>query len=74
MGKVLGERLTQVGTLQIPLTGMTLDVLFETLYRTGLWWQSLGWAQLVSGFLLLTQRWSTLGAVAFLPIRILWAN
>ncbi|SOD92174.1 hypothetical protein [Spirosoma fluviale] len=70
IGKAMGERFIQAGSMQIPPMGMTLDVFFETLYRTGLWWQFLGWGQLVSGFLLLTQRWSTLGAVAFLPISI----
>lgn len=70
MGKAMGERFIPVGSLQIPPTGMTLDVFFEALYRTGLWWQFLGWGQLVAGFLLVTQRWSTLGAVAFLPISI----
>ena len=70
MGKAIGERFIQAGSQQIPPTGMTLDVFFETLYRTGLWWQFLGWGQLMAGFLLVTQRWSTLGAVAFLPISL----
>lgn len=70
MGKAMGERFIQAGSLQIPPAGMTLDVFFETLYRTGLWWQFLGWGQLVAGFLLVTQRWSSLGAVAFLPISL----
>ena len=70
MGKALGERFIQPGSLQIPSTGMTIDVFFETLYRTGVWWQFMGWGQLVSGFLVVTQRYSTLGAVAFLPISL----
>ena len=41
---------------------------FETLYQSGLYWQFLGWAQLLAGLLLLTQRYATLGAVLFLPI------
>lgn len=70
IGKAMGERFIPAGSLQIPPTGMTLDVFFETLYRTGVWWQFLGWGQVGVGFLLVTQRWSTLGAVAFLPISV----
>lgn len=68
MGKAMGERFIAVGSLQIPPTGMTIDVFFEALYRTGLWWHFLGWGQMLAGFLLVTQRWSTLGAVIFMPI------
>lgn len=70
VGKAMGERFIPAGSLQLPPTGMTLDVFFETLYRTGVWWQFLGWGQLVAGFLLVTQRWSSLGAVAFFPISL----
>lgn len=70
IGKAMGERFIPAGSLQIPPTGMTLDVFFETLYRTGVWWQFLGWGQVGVGFLLVTQRWGTLGAVAFLPISV----
>lgn len=69
-GKATGGRFIPAGSRQIPEVGMSIDVFFETLYRTGIWWQFLGWAQVVTGFLLLTQRWSTLGAVAFLPISV----
>lgn len=41
---------------------------FETMYRSGLYWNFIGWGQLIAGFLLMSQRFSTLGAVAFLPI------
>ena len=68
MGKAMGERFIRAGSLLIPQTGITIDVFFEALYRTGSWWQFLGWGQLIAGFLLVTQRWSTLGAVVFLPI------
>lgn len=70
VGKAMGERFILAGSLQIPPTGITLDVFFEALYRTGIWWQFLGWGQLIAGFLLVTQRWSSLGAVAFLPISL----
>lgn len=42
--------------------------LFETLYQSGLYWQFLGIGQLVAGFLLMTQKYSKLGALIFLPI------
>jgi hypothetical protein len=41
---------------------------FETMYQSGLYWQFLGFGQLVAGFFLMTQRYSKLGAVAFYPI------
>ncbi|MGM0945243.1 MAG: hypothetical protein ACQEW9_08675 [Bacteroidota bacterium] len=41
---------------------------FETLYQTGLYWQFLGWGQLLTGFLLMTQRFTKLGAVMNFPI------
>lgn len=42
--------------------------MFETLYQSGLYWKFLGIGQLIAGFLLMTQRYSKLGAVMFLPI------
>jgi hypothetical protein len=42
--------------------------LFETLYQSGLYWNFIGWAQLVSAFLLMTQRMSFLGALSFLVL------
>jgi hypothetical protein len=41
---------------------------FEVLYQTGLYWQFIGWAQLLAGFFLMTQRYAKLGAVLNLPI------
>ncbi|PWH81663.1 hypothetical protein DIS18_13355 [Algibacter marinivivus] len=42
--------------------------LFETLYQSGLYWKFLGIAQLISGVLLMTQRYAKLGAIVNLPI------
>jgi hypothetical protein len=42
--------------------------MFETLYRSGLWWKFLGLGQIIAGLLLMTQRFSKLGALMFLPI------
>ena len=41
---------------------------FETMYQSGLYWQFLGFGQLIAGFFLMTQRYSKLGAVLFYPI------
>jgi hypothetical protein len=41
---------------------------FETLYQSGLYWKFLGLAQLIAGFLLMTQRYAKLGALMNLPI------
>ena len=42
--------------------------LFETLYSSGIYWNFIGWGQLLAGLILMTQRWSTIGAIIFLPI------
>ena len=57
--KILGERFTQI-SVDTP-TGL----FFEGLYQTGMYWNFLGWAQVLSAFLLMTQRFATLGAVFF---------
>jgi hypothetical protein len=62
--KVQGER----------FTGISIDhpvgFFFEAMYRTGMWWQFLGWAQLAASLLLLVPRTATLGALLYLPITI----
>ena len=42
--------------------------MFETLYQSGIYWKFIGISQLLSPFLLMTQRFATLGAVVFFPI------
>jgi hypothetical protein len=63
--KIKGHRFTQIPDDGI---GHSVGHFFEMMYQSGLYWQFLGWAQLVAGLLLLTQRYATLGAVLFLPI------
>lgn len=41
---------------------------FEAMYQTGFYWNFLGWVQFISGALLMTQRFATVGAMMFLPI------
>jgi len=41
---------------------------FETMYQSGLYWKFIGIGQLLAGFLLITQKYSKLGAIINLPI------
>ena len=64
--KIKGKRFTTYSQEDAPL-GSAMHF-FEVLYQTGLYWQFIGWAQLLAGFLLMTQRFAKLGAVVNLPI------
>ena len=64
--KISGERFTAESGALNPINSSWH--LFETLYQSGLYWKFLGIAQLVSGFLLMTQRFAKLGAIINLPI------
>jgi len=41
---------------------------FETMYQSGLYWKFIGIGQLIAGLLLMTQRFSKLGALINFPI------
>lgn len=60
--KIKGERFT----LSPPTE--PVGYFFEAMYQSGFYWNFLGWAQLVSGALLMSQRFSTIGAFAFFPV------
>ena len=63
--KIKGHRFTQIdGTV----AGHNPGYFFEMMYQSGLYWQFLGWAQLLAGLLLLTQRYALLGALAYVSI------
>jgi uncharacterized membrane protein YphA (DoxX/SURF4 family) len=62
MVKVLGQRFTVLGT------DHPVGAFFEAMYQTGLYWNFLGWGQVVSGILILIPVTTTLGAVMFFPI------
>jgi hypothetical protein len=64
--KILGQRFTTNSGADSPINSAWH--FFETMYASGLYWNFIGWSQLLVGLLLMTQRWSTFGAVAFLPI------
>ncbi len=60
--KVLGQRFTSI-SVEHPV-----GAFFEALYRTGAYWQFLGWSQVIAGLLLLVPATATLGALLFLAI------
>jgi hypothetical protein len=60
--KIQGERFTS-----IPVSD-PVGYFFEAMYRTGMYWNFIGWAQLVGAVLLLHPRTATLGALLFFPI------
>lgn len=62
----MGERFTSGSGADEPIDSAWH--LFETLYASGMLWRFMGLGQLVAGFLLMTQRYAKLGAVAFFPI------
>lgn len=66
--KLAGQRFTRLST------DNPVGAYFEAMYQTGWYWNFLGAAQLVAAFLLMTQRYATLGAVLFFTIIVnIWA-
>lgn len=57
--KVLGERFTNLSV------ETQIGFFFEGLYQSGIYWNFLGLGQMVAAFLLMTQRFATIGAVMF---------
>jgi hypothetical protein len=66
--KILGERFMTANFENAPVN--SVPHFFETLYQSGLYWEFLGWGQLIAALLLMTQIWATLGAVTFFPIQL----
>jgi hypothetical protein len=64
MVKLLDRRFTLLGA-ESPI-----GAFFEALYRSGMYWQFLGLAQVLAGVLVLVPRWAHLGAFLFLPIMV----
>jgi len=60
--KVLGQRFTV-----LPVSH-PVGFFFEAMYQTGFYWNFLGLVQMLSAFLLMTQRFATLGNLMFLAI------
>lgn len=59
MKKVLGQRFTSIGTEN------PIGYFFEALFRTGMYWNFIGWGQIVAAVLMMTQRFSTLGNLIY---------
>ena len=59
MKKVLGQRFTNIG-IEHPI-----GFFFEALYRSGMYWNFIGWGQIFAALLLMTQRFSTLGNIIY---------
>ena len=64
--KIKGTRFTSESGASNPIDSAWH--FFETLYQSGLYWKFIGVAQLLAGFLLMTQRYAKLGAIANFPI------
>lgn len=62
MVKVFGHRFTSLPD------STPVGHFFETLYNVELYWFFLGFAQVLAAFLLMTQRFATIGAILFLSI------
>jgi len=60
--KIKGERFTTIPTSE------PVGYFFEAMYQTGFYWNFLGWCQFIAGCLLMSQRFSTIGAIIFFPI------
>jgi hypothetical protein len=60
--KVLNERFTRIST------DNPIGFFFEGLYQSGVFWQFIGWSQLIAAFLLMTQRFASVGALLYLPL------
>ena len=67
--KILGIRFTPKSGASAPIN--TLPHFMEAMYQSGYYWYFIGWGQLIIGFLLLSQLFSTVGAVAFFPLMLM---
>ncbi len=66
--KIKGERFTSTDGIAAPVNSAWH--FFETLYQSGVYWKFLGWSQLLTGLLLMTQLYAALGAVLLFPITL----
>lgn len=57
--KVLGQRFTSIG-IENPI-----GFFFEALYRSGDYWNFIGWSQVLTAFLMMSQRFSTIGNLIY---------
>ncbi len=64
--KIQGIRFTPESAANAPIN--SLEHFFEAMYQTPYYWSFIGWAQLIVGALLMSQTFSTAGAVAYFPL------
>lgn len=64
--KIQGLRFTSVSGAENPINSAWHY--FETMYQSGIYWRFIGIGQFIAGALLLTQRYTKLGAILYLPI------
>lgn len=66
--KIQGRRFTPESGESAPIN--SLPHFFEAMYQAGIYWNFIGWGQLLAGFLLMSHIFSTLGAVVFFPLML----
>ena len=66
--KIMNIRFTPTSGEEAPIN--SLEHLLESMYRSGYYWRFIGWGQLTAGFLMMSQSFSTLGAVVFFPMML----
>jgi len=64
--KIKGVRFTPQSGEHTPIG--SLPHLLESMYRHSAYWQFIGWGQLLAGFLMMSQMFSTLGAIVYFPM------
>ena len=66
--KIRGVRFTPESGESMPID--SLYHLLESMYRSGFYWYFIGWGQFIAGFLIMSQAFSTLGAIIYFPIML----
>ncbi|MBX2947565.1 MAG: hypothetical protein KF725_17175 [Cyclobacteriaceae bacterium] len=66
MGKVTAKKVSLMGSLDKPIQDLEpIQQFFRVMIDSGMYWQFIGWTQIIAGALLMTQRFARLGAVIF---------
>lgn len=66
MGKVTASKVNLMGSLNKPIQDLEpIQQFFRVMIDSGMYWQFIGWTQIVAGALLMTQRFARLGALIF---------
>tara|TARA_B110000091_G_scaffold30909_1_gene31916 strand:- start:3183 stop:3785 length:603 start_codon:yes stop_codon:yes gene_type:complete len=64
--KIQGQPFTSMDGVNSPISSAWHY--FETMYQSGIYWRFIGITQFIAGSLLITQRFSKLGTIVYLPI------